>query len=255
MDMTVMFSDIRDFTTISERIGPTETIALLNDYLSRMGPLIRAQNGFIDKYIGDAIMALFPERVEDAVAAILDMMDALDVFRIEMAKQGKDVTDSGFAIHTGSLMLGIIGEAERYEGTVIADTVNLAARLESLTKYYGVRALLSGVSVRRLASRRQPLRFLDAVQVKGKTQAVLLYELVGRGDPLRDVKLGQAATYKAAYRHYAKAEFEQAVTVFERYLAATPGDRPAQILLERSQRYLTSGAPDNWQGITIFHDK
>ena len=156
--MTVLFSDIRDFTTISERLGPEGTMKLLNEYLSRMGPVIRKHGGFIDKYIGDAIMALFPRSPDDAASAILDMMSTMDDFNRDLTGEGRAPLHAGCAIHTGTLMLGIIGEAERYEGTAIADTVNLASRLESLTKYYGVHALVSGATAKHLKDRKVPDR-------------------------------------------------------------------------------------------------
>jgi class 3 adenylate cyclase/HAMP domain-containing protein len=254
-DMTVLFSDIREFTTISERVGPGETITMLNDYLSRMGPAIRANGGFIDKYIGDAIMALFPGTVDTAVEGMLAMMDELDTYRAELLSQGKPVTEAGFGIHTGPLMLGIIGETERFEGTVIADTVNLASRLESLTKYYGVRAVLSGTSVKQLTDKRRPVRFIDKVQVKGKNQSVSIYELIGRGDPLREGKLSSVPAYLEAFRLYAAGDFMKAEAAFASILARVGEDPPALLNLERCRRYLRDGAPANWTGVTIFHEK
>ncbi len=254
-EMTVLFSDIREFTAVSERMGPVDTISMLNEYLSRIGPVVREHGGFIDKYIGDAIMALFPEGSAGAVAAILEMMDALDQYRQVLSGRGKEVIDAGFAIHTGPVMLGIIGEEERYDGTVISDTVNLASRLESLTKYYGVRALLSDSSVRGLNGKELPVRFLDEVRVKGKSRSVRLYELVSRNDPLRAGKLGSATRYGEAFAAYARGDFDAAAKGFSGILEDVPGDPATRLLLDRSLRYVKEGAPAEWTGVTVFHEK
>ncbi len=254
-EMTVLFSDIRDFTALSESLGPRETIELLNEYLSRMGPVIRGSGGFIDKYIGDAIMALFPAPVDKAVRSMLGMMDSLEQYNATLRAAGRPELHSGVAIHTGHLMLGIIGEAERYEGTAIADTVNLASRLESLAKYYGVRALMSGDSVDSLEEKGYPLRFLDAVQVKGKTRSVRIFELVGRGDPLREGKLAGRKLYKEAFELYARGDFEGAGKAFQAHLERAEEDPPAVLLLERCRRYARESAPAGWKGVTVFSEK
>jgi class 3 adenylate cyclase len=133
--MSILFSDIRSFTTLSESMMPDENFAFINAYLERMGPVIRDHNGFIDKYIGDAIMALF-KNADDALRAGLAMLDTLDQFNAGRRAAGQQPIAIGIGINTGSLMLGTIGERHRMDGTVISDAVNLAARVESLTKDY-----------------------------------------------------------------------------------------------------------------------
>jgi class 3 adenylate cyclase/HAMP domain-containing protein len=254
-EMSIMFSDIRSFTSLSEGMGPSATMDMLNDYLSRMGPAVRHSGGFIDKYVGDAIMALFPRSPADAVEAVLAMMDALDVFRSELAERGEPAVEAGFGIHVGSLMLGIIGEAERFEGTVIADAVNLAARLESLTRFYGVRAIMSGSVRDALEPDRRVYRFLDLVTVKGKSEPVRIYELIGAGDPERLGKLGSAAAYVRGFEDYRRSRFDAAIPSFEAALASCPGDAPASLFLERCRHFALSGAPSGFRGITEFHEK
>lgn len=139
--MTVMFSDIRGFTTISEKMTPSENFQFINNYLGMIAPVIKEHNGFIDKFIGDAIMAIFPARAENAVEASLAMMKALKQFNELRQKENKDPIDIGIGIHTGHLMLGIIGHENRMEGTVIGDSVNLASRIEGLTNNSNVRSL------------------------------------------------------------------------------------------------------------------
>lgn len=173
--MTVLFSDIRGFTTLSEQMSPDETFAFINAYLERMGPVIRDHHGFIDKYIGDAIMALFAN-ADDALQAGLAMMAALDGFNAERRAAGREPIEIGIGINTGSLMLGTIGEKHRMDGTVISDAVNLAARIESLTKDYGAPMLISEFTYRELTNPEDSaIRPVDVVVVKGKTRPVAIY--------------------------------------------------------------------------------
>ncbi len=178
-DMTVLFTDIRSFTTLSEKFSPQETIDFLNDYLGRMSPVIRAHNGFIDKYIGDAIMALFPGRPEDAVDAALGMLRALEEFNAECRGAGLDVINIGVGIHTGMLMLGTVGERDRIETTVIADAVNTASRLEGMNKEYGSRVLISRDSWERIAERgRYRSRDIGQVSIRGRSETLHIMEIL-----------------------------------------------------------------------------
>jgi class 3 adenylate cyclase len=182
-DMTILFSDIRNFTTLSEQMSPDENFAFINAYLERMGPVIRDHNGFIDKYIGDAIMALF-EDADDALRASLAMVEALEGFNRERAAQKLDPIAIGIGLNTGSLMMGTIGEKHRMDGTVISDAVNLASRIEGLTKVYKAAILTSQHTYERLADpNAYDMRPIDVVVVKGKTHPVLLFVVFERDDP------------------------------------------------------------------------
>ena len=173
--MSILFSDIRGFTTLSEQMSPDETFAFINTYLERMGPVIRDHHGFIDKYIGDAIMALFAN-ADDALQAGLAMLAALDGFNAERRATGLPPIEIGIGINTGSLMLGTIGEKHRMDGTVISDAVNLAARIESLTKDYAAPMLISEFTYRELSNpEASAIRPVDVVVVKGKTLPVAIY--------------------------------------------------------------------------------
>jgi adenylate cyclase len=174
--MTVLFSDIRDFTPLSESMSPAETFAFVNDYLGTMAPIIREHGGFIDKYIGDAIMAIFPNSPGDAVAAGLKMEQHLAQFNARIAEQGRPPIRIGIGIHTGPLVAGIVGFAERLEGTVIGDCVNTASRLEGVTKDLSVTLLVSETVVRELAEANEYVfDSLDEVSVKGKAQKVQVF--------------------------------------------------------------------------------
>lgn len=176
--MTVMFSDIRGFTTLSERMTPGETFRFINDYLGMIAPVIREHHGFIDKFIGDAIMAIFPARAEDAIEAALKMRKILGEFNAHRQERGQETIDNGIGIHTGHLMLGIIGHENRMECTVIGDSVNLASRIEGLTKQYGTAIIVSEVTIASLKNPEKfPHGFLDEVTVKGKSQSIKIYRI------------------------------------------------------------------------------
>ena len=187
--MTILFSDIRNFTTLSEAMTPDENFAFINAYLERMGPVIRDHNGFIDKYIGDAIMALF-DSADDAVRAGLAMLAALEAFNTERRGKGRAPINIGVGINTGTLMMGTIGEKHRMDGTVISDAVNLASRVESLTKTYHVGLLISQHTLQSLSNPRlYDIRPVDDVVVKGKTHPVTIYEVRASASQPADVLL------------------------------------------------------------------
>ncbi len=253
--MTVLFADIRAFTTISESMSPQENFAFLNDYLQQVIPPIRANRGFIDKYIGDAVMAIFPDTPEDAVKAALGMLRGLEAYnqqsRFEFALR------IGVGLHTGTLMLGTIGDAARMDGTVIADTVNLASRLEGLTKRYGASLLASQQTLQGLDDPAQYHdRFLGKIQVKGKTAAVAVYELYD-GDPAPVQELKQTTTpeFEQGLQHYFAREFVEAAGCFKHVLTRHPDDRAAQLYLERAAHFMVQGAPDDWQGVEAMESK
>jgi class 3 adenylate cyclase len=174
--MTIMFTDIRSFTSMSERMTPEENFNFLNGFLGVVGPIIRDHAGFIDKYIGDAVMALFPGRSLDAVRAARQILARLDVLNMENRTRGLPEIRIGIGIHSGDTMLGIIGEAERFEGTVISDAVNLASRLENVTKKVKV-PLIFSESVARDTEAELEVKRLGTTRVKGKTERISLYTL------------------------------------------------------------------------------
>jgi len=166
-EMTILFADVRGFTRLSERMTPKEAFAFVNGFLAMVAPVIREHGGFIDKYIGDAIMALFPGDPDDALAAAVEMQR-------RVAAHG--IAEIGVGLHTGPLTLGVVGFADRTEGTVIGDSVNLAARLQDATKELGAPIVVSEASVARLARPESfALTALGAVAVKGKAEAVRVY--------------------------------------------------------------------------------
>jgi PAS domain S-box-containing protein len=237
-EMTVLFSDIRSFTTISEGMTPQDNFQFINAFLSRMEPAIVENNGFIDKYIGDAIMALFGGSADDAVKGGLAMLKMLNEYNTTRGRPGRPTLQIGIGIHTGSLMLGTVGGYSRMDGTVISDAVNLAARIENLTKEYGVSLLISQQTLSRLQNPMEHnIRFIERVTVKGKSKAVAVFEVFdGDAPQIKQGKLATKSMFEQAlflsYRHC----FTEAALLFQDCLRINPSDTIAQIYLQRCQR-------------------
>ncbi|WP_366516857.1 adenylate/guanylate cyclase domain-containing protein [Microcoleus sp. PH2017_16_JOR_D_A] len=234
-EMSVLFADIRDFTTLSETMTPQENFNFINAYLSRMEPAITSNHGFIDKYIGDAIMALFSDCADDAVKAGIAMLNILNDYNRYRLSVGYIPIKIGIGINSGSLMLGTVGGTSRMDSTVISDAVNLASRIEGLTKDYGVPMLISQQTLERL---RNPadynIRIVDKVQVKGKLQYVTIYEVFDADPPeILSAKLANLAVYTEAMLLCDRHEYRLAGKLFEECLRKNPSDRVARIYLKR----------------------
>ena len=195
-EMTILFADIRDFTGISETLSPAENFSFINDYLSVMGPIIRENNGFVDKYIGDAILALF-FKPADAARAAVAMHDMLQRFNAQFVDGIFPEIRIGIGIHTGRIMLGTIGEVRRMENTVISDTVNAASRIESMTKKLSAGILLSGEALAQIPKDDYIVRLVDVAQPRGKTQTLEIYELL---NPLSENRRTLLLSYEQKYR-------------------------------------------------------
>jgi signal transduction histidine kinase/class 3 adenylate cyclase/ActR/RegA family two-component response regulator len=251
-EMTILFSDIRSFTTLSEEMSPQETFNFINSYLSRVSPLIREHNGFIDKYIGDAIMALFPESADDAVQAALAMQKEVTLYNEYQQQQGYPSISIGIGLHTGNLILGTIGESERMETTVIADAVNLASRLEGLTNYYGAGILVSEHTLSRLSDlQTYSYRLIDRVRVKGKNEPVAIYELYQECLELfYQLKSEIKTKFEQAIVIYNCQDFREAIKMFEEVLAMNPHDKAAILYIKRCQHYQQYGVEEGWKSVT-----
>ncbi len=255
-EMTVLFSDIRSFTSLSESMTPEENFEFINTYLSFVGPVVREHNGFIDKYIGDAIMALFPTP-EDGLRAAASMHQALARYNNERRSRGQDDVRTGIGVNTGTLMLGTIGEANRMEGTVIADAVNLAARMEGLTKIYGASLIVSGHTFAKAANREDfEYRILDRVQVKGKTDPVDIIEILD-AEPAdtRRLKLETRSTFEEASRVYRGRDFVEAAKLFQDIHEKNPDDLAVRLYRRRCKIYHEKGVPDDWNGVEVLSVK
>jgi two-component system sensor histidine kinase ChiS len=256
-EITILFCDIRSFTTLSEQMTPQETFNFLNSYLSRMGPCIREHNGFIDKYIGDSIMAIFPGSVENAIDAAFEMRIQLSKYNKHREKSGYSPISIGIGLHTGQVMLGTIGEAERMDGTVIADAVNLASRMEGLTKRYGASILVSEYTLSKMKhSNDYHSRFLGKVQVKGKNQAVSVFEMYdGDLEHIKMLKMKSLREFDQGLQSYFDKEFTKAAMSFKKVLKINPQDKTAKLYLERSAQFMVNGVSAAWQGIEVLENK
>jgi PAS domain S-box-containing protein len=230
-EMSVLFSDIRDFTALSETMTPQENFKFINAYLSRMEPAIVENQGFIDKYIGDGIMALFSGSADDALKAGISMLQNIAVYNQHRAKSGCAPIRIGMGINTGTLMLGTVGGQNRMDGTVISDAVNLASRLEELTKYYGVSLLISHHTLARLHNPNEySIRFIAQVKVKGKSKAVAVFEVLDADEPeIKQTKLATKALFEEGLFLYYQQLFGEAIKRFEVVLSMNPKDRVTQL--------------------------
>ncbi|MCA1993939.1 MAG: response regulator [Coleofasciculus sp. S288] len=244
-EMSVLFSDIRDFTTLSESMTPQENFKFINAYLSRMEPTIIEHQGFIDKYIGDGIMALFDGSADDAVNAGISMLKRLTKYNQNRVKSGYVPIQIGIGINTGSLMLGTVGGQNRMDGTVISDAVNLASRLESLTKIYRVSMLITHHTLARLPDPTQyNIRFIDQVKVKGKSKAVAIFEVFDGDEPqIKEGKLATLKRFEEGLFFYYQRSIRNAAKQFEEVLSHNPKDKVAQIYLDRCQSEDAKSSP------------
>jgi len=233
--MTILFSDIRDFTTLSESMTPRENFNFINSYLSRVEPVIEQHRGFIDKYIGDAIMALFPANADDALSGAIAMLGQLLNYNQDRKKSGYSFVRIGIGLNAGMVMLGTIGGDKRMDGTVISDAVNLAARLEDMTKTYLVPLLMSEHTLYSLAdASRYHIRFVDRIRVKGRTTAVSVYEVFDSDEPsLMQAKLATRDRFERALACYHMRDWQRALPLLEECLAVVPEDRVTQIYIDR----------------------
>jgi adenylate cyclase len=260
-EATVLFSDIRRFTAIAERLGTRMTVTLLNEYFTEMVEVIFGHGGILDKYIGDAIMAVFgapmqnPFDADNALKASNEMLRALRRINESRAAQGQEQFEIGIGISTGEVMAGNIGSVKRMEYTVIGDTVNLAARLESATKHYGATVLLSEATVARLASRAD-LREIDLVRTKGFSRPALIYEATAHFPDAARAQLARLLpVYQEGFQHYRRRRFADAMACFEEALKRRPGDGPSQLHLDRSRYYRDNPPPENWDGVWTMTEK
>jgi adenylate cyclase len=263
-EITVMFSDVRGFTTISEKLDAQELAALLNEYLTDMTQIVFRHNGTLDKYIGDAVMAFWGAPFEqtghatNGCHAALEMIARLKEMQNKWRSEGRPVLDIGVGLSTGVASVGNMGSALRYGYTALGDTVNLSARLEGLNKEYGSHILLSEATYAEVEDPLLIFRELDLIRVKGKLEPVTLYELMGsRGTPEGDAPgleehLELFASGRACYR---KRRWQDARIIFEQILERWPDDGPAQMYANRCREYNVAGPEQDWDGVYVMTHK
>jgi adenylate cyclase len=244
--MTILFADIRSFTEFSESLSPKENFDFLNAYLQRVGPIIRHNNGFIDKFIGDAIMALFPNHPDDAIRAAVQMQNEIRNYNDYRTQSNYQPIKVGIGVHTGNLILGILGEHERMEGTVISDAVNLASRIEGITKFFGAEIVISADTfIEASENLGFHYRLLDRVAIKGKSESVYVVEVLnGYENDKLEALISKKEDYTFALEAYRREDYEEARSLFLEILNFIPQDNVSRVFLSDCERHLNSDKVD-----------
>jgi adenylate cyclase len=258
---TVLFSDIRSFTTITEQLGAQGTVALLNEYFTLMVDCIQREEGMLDKFIGDAIMAAFgiPVAHDDdpdrAVRSAIAMIVELRIWNAARVADGKLPVDIGVGLNSDNVVSGNIGSKKRMDYTIIGDGVNLAARLESACKQYGAHILISEFTYRNLRGTYRT-RELDFVVVKGKTKPVAIYEVLDYHTEQSYPSLIDAmGLFRNALTKYRHQEWAAARKLFNEVLALNPDDKAATMYLERCDHLENNPPPPDWDGTWVMESK
>ena len=258
---TVLFSDVRSFTTITEELGAQGTVKLLNDYFTIMVDCITDEGGMLDKFIGDAMMCIFgtPVPHEDdpdrAVRAAIRMMTDLKTFNEKRANEGKMAIDHGMGINTDSIVSGNIGSPKRMDYTVIGDGVNLAARIESACKQYGAHILISEFTYKAVKATYRT-RQVDYVIVKGKTEPVGVYEVLDFHDDDSYPNLVEAlGMFNDGYRSWNHGKWDQAIKLFNSVLKINPNDKAAKLYVDRCNHMKKNPPKGTWDGVWVMTSK
>ena len=257
-NVTVLFSDIREYTRISEKMTPQENFHFVCSFNERMGPIIRKHRGFVNQYLGDAIMAIFPGSASDALAAAVEMRHALNELNTERLAGGLEMIQIGIGMHSGPLIMGITGDLNRLDATTISDTVNTASRLESLTKYYHAGIILSDASLRQIMDESSGfhLRHLGLVQLKGKEEPIRIHECFD-GDPELEVqhKIMSRAMFNGGMQLYLNESFASARQAFDEVLELDPADRTARFFQNKCTELMNSTNASHPVGVVEMQEK
>jgi adenylate cyclase len=258
---TVIFSDIRHFASITESLGADETVHMLNAYFTDMVEVVLRHGGILDKYIGDAIMAVFgaplvaPRDADNAVAASIEMIRALDRFNQDRISNGREPIEVGIGISTGEVIAGSIGTAKRMDYTIIGESVNLAARLESANKHYGTSVLVSDSTVSQMKSALS-WREIDLIRLTGTNKLISVFEPLDCYPEVERAKLNRVrGAYQKGIRLFRQRQWIEAPYYFEQVLARCPNDTPSQLYINRCRYYLDEPPPEDWDGVWILEKK
>jgi class 3 adenylate cyclase len=257
LDLNVLFADIRGFTTLSEQMISIEVFESLNEFLSQIEPVISKNGGFINQYMGDAVMALFPGHPDDALTCAIEMRKVVQPFNHQRGKQKLARMDFGLGMQAGPLTLGALGGGKRLDSNVIGDAANVASRVEGLTRKYGVHALTTTELTDRLVNFDQfCLREIDTVTVKGRLQPMTLVEVLDCDDEEDRAARSQTAVQFAKGRQaYVKGEFAKAGEIFAQCLDEAGNDTVAQIMLERCKMLTKTQRASTWDGVWHWDEK
>ncbi|MFC1741894.1 CHASE2 domain-containing protein [Nanoarchaeota archaeon] len=260
--ITVFFSDIRGFTTISEKLSPEQLVHLLNEYLTEMTNIILRTNGVVDKYMGDAIMAFWnaplnqPKHAESACTACLMMERRLKQLQKKWNSEGVPPLEIGIGLNTGPAVVGNMGSYERFDYTAMGDTVNLGSRLEGLNKPYGTRILISESTRDRIKNRPYLVRKLDMVRVKGKNEPITIYELLCKKDRAKPALLSAARHFEKGLGLYFKQQWNPAIADFKKADSLrNEGDAPSKVFIERCRHFSKNSPGKKWDGVWVMKTK
>ena len=253
-EVSVMFADIRDYTTLAETMNPTENFKFVNAFTKRMGPMIEQNRGFVNQYLGDCIMSIFPQKVEDGLNAAINMQQMLSTYNSERLQKHRVPIRIGIGLHTGPLIFGIIGDERHLEAASIADSVNTSARMESLSKHFGASIILSEKSLAKLNSPEQyNYRYLGQVQVKGKQEILGVYEFFDGDPPDKALaKYESMSLFDQGLKKFFNTNFLSAVQDFREVLLKNPSDGPANYFLKKAQIYAENGVDKSWSGVEMM---
>lgn len=259
-EFTIMVTDIHHFTTLSEKMTPVENFDFVNSYFDRIVPSIKGNNGFIAKYMGDGIMALFPGSSHDAVKCALDIHNILYVYNNSRKARNREGINTGIGIHRGIARLGIIGSQSRMQGDIISDAANMAARIEGLTRIYGAHTVISDSAYEELNQNFPDngyiFRPLDRVIMKGKKQSITIYELLPKNtDGSSNLKIETLSNYNLATRAYLKGDFTICADIMQEIIKINPDDLTVQRYIDNSIYYAINGTPIDWKGVTELNRK
>lgn len=258
-DLSVLFSDIRGFTTVSEQLTPEELVHLLNEYLTAMTGLVFDHDGLLDKYMGDAIMAVYgapmdqPDHARRACLTALGMMEALKKLQEKWTEEGKPVLDIGIGINSGDMVVGNMGSEMRFDYTVMGDSVNLGSRLEGINKEYGTNIVISEYTYEHVKDTLF-CRELDSVRVKGKIEPVRIYELLGeRKDSEQWNEFVRA--FDEGLAHYRQCRWDEAIAAFQKVTELRPGDAPSELYIQRCRELKENPPESGWDGVYVMTKK
>jgi adenylate cyclase len=259
-EMTVLFSDIRGFTALSEGLTPEELTRLMNKYLTEMTNIVLEQDGVLDKYIGDALMAFWgaplpqPHHPERAAHTAIKMIKRLsELNQSNTWPEGRKI-NIGIGINTGQMVVGNMGADRRFDYTVLGDAVNLGSRVESINKQYGTQIIVSEFTKEKLPD-EFATRYLDKVAVKGKKEPVKIFELVGYRDELKKMQKEVIELYEDAFLLYQKKKWDKALEILKKLEKLTPDDLATKNLIERCEYYKKESPPKGWDGTWVMKTK
>jgi adenylate cyclase len=260
-ELAILFSDIRGFTSLSEQMSPQELMNFLNSYFLRMNEPIHKNNGFIDKFIGDAVMALFDrptgtntDKAQDAIRAALDLRFAINLYNQHRSNCNYPPVNIGIGIHFGPVIIGTVGSDDRMDTTVIGDSVNIAFRLETLAPKYNTDIVISAQTLHQAEAKSLfEYRLLDWVRVKGRKSPIEVYEIIDHQDPkVKQLKLANAALIEQGLGYRKQQQWQQAITHFQQALNIYPGDTLAMHHLEQCATLQNTELAADWDGSILL---